>query len=473
MAYTHDVIVVGAGAAGLTAAGGLARLGLRVALVERGAMGGECLNTGCVPSKALIAAARRAHEVRDSGRFGIRPQEPDIDYAAVRAHVTAAIATIAPHDSVERYEAWGVEVIRGAARFLDERALAVAGRRLSAPRIVVAAGSRPRIPDIPGLAALPYLTNETIFDLPDLPRRLLILGAGAIGMELAQAFRRLGAEIVVVDHSRPFAKDEPEAATLVTARLEAEGVRFRPDTQVAHACERDGDIVLTLDTGEELVGSHLLVATGRVVALEGLDLAAAGIAADATGIAVDRRRRTSARGIYAIGDCRRGPRFTHVAGYEGARMVLEIGFGLPAAIDFKAMPRVAFTEPELAQVGMTEAEARAAGGRVEVQRAGFADNDRAVTEGASDGFVKLVRRNGRPVGACLVGAGAGELAMPWILAIGRAKASLLGLSGAVLPYPTRAEITKAVAFAGSDGLVFSRWTRAWARLLARCRGLTG
>ncbi len=364
-------------------------------------------------------------------------------------------------------------MIRGTARLLSDRTLDVSGRRLRAPRIVLAAGSRPRIPTIPGLADLPYLTNETLFDLVELPRRLLVLGAGPIGIEMAQAFRRLGAEVVVVDHGRPLANDDPEAASLIVARLEAEGVEFQPDATVVSASGKAGTIVLALEGGEELAGSHLLVAAGRVVSLPELHLEDAGIAADEAGIVVDRRRRTSARGISAIGDCRQGPRFTHVAGYEGARIVMEIGFGLPAPVDYRALPRVTFTDPELVQVGMTEAEARARGGRIDIRREPFADNDRAVAEGAVEGFIKVVRRNGRVVGATIVGSGAGELAPPWILTIGRSKASTWSLSGAILPYPIRGEITKTVAFSGYEAQIFSRWTCSWARLLASLRQLSG
>lgn len=349
MSYTHDVIVVGAGAAGLTAAGGLARLGLEVALIEAGAMGGECLNTGCVPSKALIAVAGRVQEIREAGRFGISTGGVAVDMAAVHACVKAAIEAIAPHDSEERFRAWGVEVVRGHGRFAGPRTLAVNGRQLSAPRIVLAAGSRPRVPPISGLAHIPYFTNETLFDLAQLPQRLLVLGAGPIGMEMAQAFRRLGAEVVVVDHGRPLAKEDPEASDLVTARLQAEGVEFRLNANLVQVSGQAGELIAHLETGEELRGSHLLVAVGRVVALDHLDLALAHIEANETGIAVDNRRRTSASGIYAIGDCRQGPRFTHAAGYEGARIVTEIGFGLPAPVSYAALPRVTYTDPELAQ----------------------------------------------------------------------------------------------------------------------------
>ncbi|MEO6380423.1 MAG: FAD-dependent oxidoreductase [Nitrobacter sp.] len=469
MQWTHDVIVVGAGAAGLTAAGGLARLGLAVALIEKGRMGGECLNTGCVPSKALIAAARRAHEIKDAGRFGIRTEMPTVDFEVVRAHIQAAIAAIAPHDSRERFEAWGVEVIAGAARFVGDRTFTVGDRQVSAPRVVLAVGSRPRIPSINGLENVPYLTNETLFNLTELPRRLLILGGGPIGIEMAQAFRRLGSDVLVIDHSRSLAREALDAASIVVAKLKREGVAFREDAEVTAVKEPVGEIRLTFRDGNSETGSHLLVAVGRHVAPNELNIAVGGVEADDTGIRVDRRCRTSARGVYAIGDCRQGPRFTHAAGYEGARVVTEIGFGVPSPVTYLALPRVTYTDPELAQVGLTEEEARTAGGRIDVQVADYAENDRAVVEGQTEGFIKTVTRNGRLVGTCIVGRDAGDLIVPWIFAIARTSVSVWHLSGAVLPYPTRSELTKQVAFARYERLIFSKITRGGAQALARFR----
>ncbi|MBV9749109.1 MAG: FAD-dependent oxidoreductase [Acetobacteraceae bacterium] len=468
MRYTHDLIVIGAGAAGLTAAGGCARLGLRVALIERDRMGGECLNTGCVPSKALIAAARRAHLMRSAPAVGVAAVEPEIDFARVRAHVQAAIAAIAPHDSEERFQGWGVEVIRGHARFLDARSVAVDGRLLAAPRIVVAVGSRPAIPDIEGLARTPYLTNETVFDLDVLPRHLVVLGGGTVGLEMAQAFRRLGAAVTVVEAERPLSRDDPDAAAVVLEHLAAEGVAIRSGTRASRVATMPDGVRVDVEQGEAVTGSHLLVAVGRRAALDGLGLDTAGVETTAGGIQVDARRRTSNYRIYAIGDCRAGPRFTHAAGYEGALIVREVALGLRAAADYRALPWVTYTDPELAHVGLTEAAARERHGRVEIHRLPFSDNDRAVAESAVAGFAKVVKARGRVVGATLVGAGAGELVMPWSLAIA-GKASPRAISGAIVPYPTRSEVSKAVAFAGYEALVFGRQARLWARSLARMR----
>jgi pyruvate/2-oxoglutarate dehydrogenase complex dihydrolipoamide dehydrogenase (E3) component len=439
-----------------------------VALIEAGAMGGECLNTGCVPSKALLSIAARAQVVREAGRFGIAAQEPQVDFGAVMAHLRSVIATIAPHDAPERFEGWGVEVVRAHARFTAARTLLANGRTFRAPRIVLAVGSRPAVPSIPGLDTVSFLTNETLFSVDVLPRRLVVLGAGAIGIEMAQAFRRLGAEVAVVDRGPPLPRDEPEGAALVAARMRSEGVVFHR-AEIQRVSAAPGGISVVLHGAGTVEGSHLLVALGRSANLDGLELDRGGVAADREGIVVDDRLRTSARGVFAIGDCRKGPRLTHAAGYEGARIVAALGFGLPAPVDYRALPRVAYTSPELAQVGMTEAEARAKRGRIKVFREPFADNDRAVTEGKPDGFLKLVRRNGRLVGVCLVGEHVGDLTMPWILSVSGAKPTLWTLSGMILPYPTRSEIAKAGAFSVYAPRLFSRPARIWAGALAALR----
>jgi len=469
MRWTHDLIVIGAGAAGLTAAGGCARLGLRVALVERDRMGGECLNTGCVPSKALIAAAKRAHGMRGAA-MGIASAGPAVNFAGVRGHVQAAIAAIAPHDSAERFTAWGVEVIQGEARFTGRREVVVDGRRLTAPRIVVAAGSRPAVPGIPGLANAPYLTNETLFALQELPRHLLVLGAGAMGVEMAQAFRRLGSDVTLLDAGQPLAGSDPEAAALVLHSLAAEDVTVLAGATVARVAPAPGGLRLELADGGTVEGSHLLLAAGRKAALDGLGLEAAGVAASDAGIVVDRRRRTANPAVFAIGDCRDGPRLTHAAGYEGTVVVMNIAFGWPGKVDYSALPAVIYTDPELAQLGLTEAGARAKHQAVEVQRIGFGENDRAVADGAAAGFAKVVLARGKVVGVTMVGAGAGELLLPWSLAM-RGKASPWAIGGAIVAYPTRSDISKTLGFMVHESKVFGPAARALARSLATLRRL--
>ena len=469
MKYTHDVIVIGAGSAGLTAAGGCAMLGLKVALIERGAMGGDCLNTGCVPSKALIAAARRAHDMREAAKFGIAAVQPDIDYHAVHDHIHATIATIAPDDSQERFEEMGVEVLRGEASFVNEKTLAVNGREISAPRIVIATGSRAVVPGMDGIDDVDYLTNENLWDLTELPAHLIVLGGGPIGMEMALAFRRLGSRVTVATRDRPFSNDDEEAADIVIARLKSEGIVIHEGVTGEKVAKADKGITLTLDNGTEISGSHLLVAIGREVNLDALQLGNAGVAYDKNGITVDARRRTSRKHIYAIGDCRPGPHFTHVSGYEGSNVVLEIGFGLPAKADYSALPWVTYVDPELAQVGMTEKDARDKyGDAVTVWREDFADNDRAITERATTGFVKIVKKGRKVVGATIVGQHAGDLLLPWSMAI-TGTSSAFGMSSLIVPYPNRSEHSKAAAFASNEALVFNAWTRKWAGFLAKLR----
>ena len=463
---THDVIVIGAGSAGLTAAGGAAMFGLRVALIEAGAMGGECLNTGCVPSKSLIAAAARAQAAKIDA-MGVS-LSATVDWGGVRGHIRDAIAAIAPHDAQERFEAMGIEVIRAPGRFLDGRTLSVGNQQLSAPRIVIATGSRPAIPPIAGLDETPYLTNETLFDLERLPDHLIVLGGGAIGCEMAQAFCRLGARVTVIEAGAALAKEDPDAAALVLDGLQREGVVLR-DGAKAMLVERIGvGVRVSLEEGSAVEGSHLLVATGRRANIDTLDLDAAGVSHGDDGIEVDARRRTSNRRVFAIGDCRAGPRFTHVAGYEGSQVALQLATGWPAKVDWRALPRATYTDPELAQIGLTEKEARDRFSDVEVTREAFVDNDRAVTEGDTRGFVKLVRRGTTVLGVTIVGARAGELLLPWAQVI-TGKASSFALGSAIVAYPTRSEIAKAAAFAAWQPTVFGTWPKRWAQLLARMR----
>ena len=460
-----DVIVIGAGAAGLTAAGGCGLYGLRTALIERGRMGGECLNTGCVPSKALLAAAAAAQAVRDAGRFGISAGPPRVEFAAVRAHVRRAIEAIAPHDSAATMAGYGVETIAGEARFLSPYRLAVAGRVLSAPRIVIATGSRPSLPPIPGLAETPFLTNETLWDLDVLPEHLAIIGAGAVGVEMAQAFRRLGAAVTLIDAGAPLARSDSDAAAIVLAALRREGVDLRANTTITRI---EPGPRLHVDRGAPIAASHILVAAGRTAIIDTLDLDRAGVTVGPDGIVIDDRCRTNVKHIYAIGDCRAGPLLTHVAGHEGAVVVQNIALGVPAQIERKRLPQAIYTQPELAQLGPTEAEARAGGRRITTAIAPFAEDDRAIAEGDPAGFVKLVLARGRTVGVTIVGSGAGDLLLPWSQVLA-GKASRFALSGAIVAYPTRSERSKQAAFASLQGLVFSPALKRWARLLASRR----
>ena len=469
MGWTHDVVVVGAGSAGLTAAGGCARLGLQVALIERDRMGGECLNTGCVPSKALLAAAHRAQAMRGNA-LGVTGPGPIVDFAAVRAHVEGAIAAIAPHDSEARFAAWGVEVIRGEASLTGRNSLLVGSRHLSAPRIVLATGSDPAVPAIPGLADTPFLTNETVFALDILPSHLVVLGGGSIGVEMAQAFRRLGSAVTVLDSGTVLGAVDAEAATTLRRVLVEEGITLLDHVTVTAVSGEPGGIRLDRAGGLPVRGSHLLVATGRRARPDGLGLGLdrAGVVAGPDGIVVDQRRRTTNKTIFAIGDCRAGPRFTHVAGYEGTLVVAAIGFGLPSKARFDLLPSVTYTQPEAAQLGPTERQARPRHKHVRVSYELLSDNDRAVAEGDVTGFVKLVWAGRRVVGVTILSNHAGDMLLPWSLVL-RGKASLWTLADTIVAYPTRSELSKAAAFAGFEGWLFGRTARIWARLLAAIR----
>jgi pyruvate/2-oxoglutarate dehydrogenase complex dihydrolipoamide dehydrogenase (E3) component len=464
-----DLAVIGAGAAGLSVTAGAAQLGLRVALIERDRMGGDCLNTGCVPSKALLAAAHAAEAARAAGRFGVVLPEPAIDWGAVRAHVQGAIAAIAPMDSEARYRALGAHVLRGQARFVAPDALSVDGQRLTARRIVVAAGSRASVPPIPGLDQVPFLTHATLFDLPERPAHLLILGGGPIGLEMADAFTGLGARVTVVEAAAIAAREDPELVAGLREALTRRGVALLEHATVA-AVEPGPTLVLA--DGRRIAGSHLLVATGRRPNIEGLDLAAGNVQATRLGIATDwtLRSLTNWR-VYAVGDIadpvRLGPRaFTHVGLYHAGVVIRRVLFRLPARLDYAALPRVTYTSPELAQAGLTEAEARAAGLRVSVLRAPLADNDRAVTEGEPIGLVKLMVARGRLVGAGILAPQAGEMIGEYCLAIAR-RVPVSALASLVLPYPTRAEAGKRAAGSLFAARLFSPRVKSLVRLLAR------
>ena len=467
MKFTHDVIVIGGGAAGLTAAGGCALFGLEVALIEGRKMGGECLNDGCVPSKALITAAKRAAEAREGTRYGVALDPPQVDWLGVRQHIRDAIAAIEPHDSEERFEEMGCEVIRDWAKVTGPQTVEVGGRTLRAPRIVIATGSKPAIPPIEGIAEVPYLTNENIFEIEALPDHLVIVGGGVIGMEMAQAFRRLGSAVTVVEPGELMARDDRESVALVREVMEGEGVRFVQG--LAQKVEgRAGAI--RLHVGDESIdGSHLLIATGRKARSEGFGLEDIGVKMGKGGIETDERRRTSVKGIYAIGDCRDGPRLTHVSGYEGSNVALEITLGLPAKVDYTALPWCTYTEPEVAQIGLTETEARAKyGDKLRVVTESFHDNERALTEGNDKGQAKVMLKGKKVVGASIVGKNAGELLLPFTQAI-TGKSSTFALGSAIIAYPTRSEITKATAFAAWEPTVFGPVPKKWAGFLASMR----
>jgi pyruvate/2-oxoglutarate dehydrogenase complex dihydrolipoamide dehydrogenase (E3) component len=464
-----DLAVIGGGAAGLSVTAAAAQLGLRVVLIERDRMGGDCLNFGCVPSKALLAAAHAAQAARAAGRLGVCLPEPAIDWAAVQAHVQGAIAAIAPTDSEARFRALGADVLRGEARFVSPDALLVDRRRISARRIVVAAGSSPAVPAIPGLERQPYLTNTSIFDLTERPDHLLILGGGPIGLEMADAFAGLGSRVTLVEAATVAGKEDPELVAGLRSCLAGRGITLLEQAEVTAV---EPGPTLVLDEGRRVAGSHLLVAVGRRPNLAELDLAAGQVRASQAGIVTDRGLRSlTNRRVYAVGDIADpqgiGPRaFTHVGSYHAAIVIRRALFRLPARIDYAALPRVTYTRPELAQVGMTEAEARAAGHRIEILRWPLSDNDRAVADADRAGLVKLIASGGRVRGAGILAPNAGEMIGLWGLAIAQ-RVRLAALASQIVPYPTRAEAGKRAAGSRFVPRLFAPRTRRLVRLLSR------
>ena len=459
--------VIGAGSGGLAVAAGAAQMGAEVVLVERGAMGGDCLNFGCVPSKSLLAAARIANLGRRGAELGVTYAHPQIDFAAVADSVQRVIAAIAPNDSVERFEGLGVRVLRAEARFTSPRTVRAGNVEIRPRRFVIATGSQPAIPPIRGLDDVPYLTNETIFANRQLPEHLIVIGGGPIGIEMAQAHCRLGARVTVLDVGPLLPRDDPELSTMLAERLSAEGIVCRPEVAIAGIERTEKTLAVRLASGEQIVGSHLLVAAGRRPSIEALDLAAAGIASTAKGITVDARLRTTNRRAFAIGDVAGGPQFTHVALYHAGVVIRNALFRIPAKVDYRALPWVTYTDPELAQVGLTEAAARAVEQAPRVLRWPFAENDRAQTERETEGVVKIVTSgNGRILGASILGAGAGDLILSWALAISQ-KLKISALANLIVPYPTRGEAGKRAAGSYYTPTLFSPRTRRLVRLLAR------
>ncbi|MEQ1755289.1 MAG: mercuric reductase [Micropepsaceae bacterium] len=463
-----DLCIIGAGSGGLSVAAGAAQLGRKVVLIERHKMGGDCLNYGCVPSKALIAAADHANHIRRAGKFGVKSSAPVTDFPAVMQHVKNVIAAIEPNDSVERFEKLGVKVIKATANFVSPTEVEAGTTRVKARTFIIATGSSPLAPPIPGLQDTPFFTNETVFDNTVLPEHLLIIGGGPIGLELAQAHRRLGSKVTVFEAKFVMPKDDIEAVAVVRKSLEADGVTIFENAAVTSVAKSAAGVQVSINENgkaRSVEGSHLLLAVGRSANVEGLNLEAAGVRYSKKGIDVDSELRTSNPAIYAIGDVAGGLQFTHVAGYHAGLIIRRVLFKAPVRVDNSAIPWCTYTDPELAHVGITEAQAREQGLKFSVSRWPLHDNDRAQAELETDGFAKIIIVKGRPVGATIVGRKAGELILPWVLAISQ-KMKMSAFAGTVAPYPTLSEVSKRAAGAYFTPTLFSARTRWVVNLLS-------
>lgn len=453
-----DLLVIGAGSGGLSVAAGASQMGADVILLEGHKMGGDCLNFGCVPSKALIASGKVAYGQAHSALFGVANTSPQVDYAAVKDHVHDVIAQIEPMDSQDRFEGFGVKVIREYGAFISPEKVQAGDHVISARRIVIATGSSPLVPPIPGLDSVPYYTNETIFDLRERPDHLLIIGGGPIGMEMAQAHIRLGSKVTVVEGLKALGKDDPEAASVVLDTLRSEGVDIHENALVAQVRGTEGAVEVVTENGDIHRGSHLLIAAGRKANIERLNLDVAGIDRTRTGLRTDDALRTANRRVYAIGDVAGGLQFTHVAGYHAGVIIRSALFGLPSRAKTAHIPWATYTDPELAQVGLTESQARKAHGeKLEIARFDYHHNDRAIAERKTEGFIKVMVVKGRPVGATIVGHQAGELINLWSLALAN-NLKMGQIAAMVSPYPTIGELNKRVAGAYFSPRLFENQT---------------
>jgi pyruvate/2-oxoglutarate dehydrogenase complex dihydrolipoamide dehydrogenase (E3) component len=466
-----DICVIGAGSGGLSVAAGASQLGARTVLIEKGKMGGDCLNYGCVPSKALIAAGHAAHAIRASDRFGIAAGAPAVDFRGVHDHVHGVIAAIAPNDSVERFTGLGVTVLQAAARFTGPDEVEADGTRVRAKYFVVATGSSAGVPPIPGLDTVPYLTNETVFDLTEGPEHLIVIGGGPIGCELAQAHRRLGAEVTVLEMFAILGKDDPEVTGVVKRRLREEGIALREGIKITRVAPDDAGVSVEIEqngVSERIAGSHVLVAAGRSANVDGLNLEAAGVKYSKKGVEVDARLRSSNKRVYAIGDAAGGYQFTHVANYHAGIVIRNMLFWLPAKANSPAIPWVTYTDPEIAHVGKTEAQAKKElNGDIRVLRFPLHESDRAQAERETDGLIKVVTdKRGRVLGASIAAARAGELLLPWVIAVEQ-KQKIGRMASIIAPYPTLSEVSKRVAGSYFVPSLFSEKTRKVVRFLLK------
>ncbi len=450
-----DICVIGAGSGGLSVAAAAAAFGEKVVLLEKAKMGGDCLNYGCVPSKAMIAAGKQAQAIRDAVKFGVSAGEPEVNYQAVHDHIHSVIAAIEPNDSVERFEGLGVQVIQQAGKFKDAKTVVTADGKteITARHFVISTGSSAAKLPIEGLDDVNYLTNETIFDLTEQPQKLVIIGGGPIGMELAQAQRRLGTDVTVLEAFNVLGKDDPELTAVVIDQIRRDGVELREGAKILRvekgdeAFDHSAKIILEGENGEEevLEATHLMVAAGRAPNVNGLDLEKANIAYDKRGIQVKDTLKTTNRRVFAIGDVTGGLQFTHVAGYHAGLVIRAVLFRMNARENRNIIPWVTYTAPEMAHVGMNEEQAKKKHRDIRILRWPYGENDRAQAERKTAGLIKVVTdKRGNILGASIVGESAGEMINMWSLIISQ-KMNVKAITGFVSPYPTLSEIGRRAA----------------------------
>ena len=463
-----DICIIGAGSGGLTVASGAAQMGAKTVLFERSDMGGDCLNTGCVPSKALLAAGKLAHYGAGNQDMGVTGKV-DVNFAKVKAHVADVIAGIAPHDSIERFTGLGVTVIPEEASFNSAKEVVSKTHIVRARYFVVASGSHAFVPPIKGLADVPYWTNETIFEATQAPKHLAVIGGGPIGVEMAQAHRRLGCKVTLIEGASMMGRDDPKLRDILREKLKQEGINIIENCGVASVSRKGTVTSITLADGNIIKASHMLVAVGRRPNIDGLNLEKAGIATTPAGIKTDLRLRSSRKHIFAIGDVAGRQQFTHIAGYHAGIIIRNMLFKLPAKISDKAVPWVTYTDPELAHVGMGEAEAIEVYGarNITVLETSLADNDRARAERRTEGHLRVITtKKGHILGASILAPAAGEMIATWSLAI-TSGLKIGAMAGFIAPYPTYGEASKRVAGSFYTDKLFSSRTRAIVRRLVR------
>lgn len=468
--HHYDLAIIGAGSGGLSVAAGAAMLGAKVVLFEGDKMGGDCLNYGCVPSKSLLASSKAAHVYKLADRYGIAFHQPQVEMQDVIERVHGVIDTIAPHDSVERFTDLGVQVVQEEARFVSPGTIQAGNHKITARRFVIATGSSPVIPDIDGLKRVRFYTNETIFNLTEKPNHLIIIGGGPIGCEMAQAFLMLGIKVTLLQRSEILPRDERDLVGILRARLVSQGLNLFEHMKISRITSDHAGIHVQVEKeglANTISGSHLLIAAGRQPNIENLQLDKAGVDYDARGISVDDRLRTSNKKIFAIGDVAGTYQFTHVANYHAGIVIRNALFGLPAKVDYRAVPWVTYTDIELAHAGLMSDEALKQDPRAKVLTMKLSAIDRAQTEHEVEGMIKVVaNKKGQVLGVSILAPHAGELLLPWIMLI-REKKTLRSITDAIVPYPTYSELSKRVASEFYKDKLFSPLVKRIVRFVQR------